>query len=144
MTPDSASLLVFTGADLDDGNAAGDDSLVLTLGVATGTLSATTGGGVTVGGTASGSFADKSAGSAKAVTVSGNTITGSQRTSAVRPVEPNALPSSTRVRLTTRWKAVSPSFATGRTSSGKTTFLTKFGFEAISDGAQAMVSENTW
>ncbi|MBM3376425.1 MAG: hypothetical protein FJY35_10075, partial [Betaproteobacteria bacterium] len=44
------SSLAFTGADLDDGNVSADESLVLTLGVTTGVLSATSGGGVAVGG----------------------------------------------------------------------------------------------
>jgi hypothetical protein len=49
--PGSASPLVLTGAELDDGNLAADDSLVLTLSVASGALSATADGTVTVGGT---------------------------------------------------------------------------------------------
>jgi hypothetical protein len=44
----TASDLVFTGIDLDDGNAG--EPLVLTLGVASGVLSAVTGGPVNVGG----------------------------------------------------------------------------------------------
>ncbi len=50
--PSSASDLVLTGIDLDDGNTGGDDSLVLTLTVASGALSAVTGGPVSVAGTA--------------------------------------------------------------------------------------------
>jgi hypothetical protein len=49
--PDSANSLVLTGAALDDGNALADDSLVLTLSVASGALSAATISPVTVGGT---------------------------------------------------------------------------------------------
>ncbi len=48
--PGSASTLVLSGAELDDGNSAADDTLVLTLGVAGGALSATADGTVTVGG----------------------------------------------------------------------------------------------
>jgi hypothetical protein len=45
------SSLVFTGADLDDGNVGADESLVLTLLVTSGTLSAASGSGVVVAGT---------------------------------------------------------------------------------------------
>ncbi|MEI7785372.1 MAG: PA14 domain-containing protein, partial [Betaproteobacteria bacterium] len=52
IVPSSASDLVLTGLDLDDGNTGGDDSLVLTLTVASGALTAVTGGPVSVAGTA--------------------------------------------------------------------------------------------
>jgi hypothetical protein len=51
ITAGESSALLFTNASLDDGNAAVDDTLSLTLGVPTGTLSATGTGSVTVSGT---------------------------------------------------------------------------------------------
>ena len=103
ITPGSASLLVFTGADLDDGNTAGDDSLVLTLGVDSGTLSASSGGSVTVGGTATARTLSGTAANLEAF-LQGNSLSysgpaGTLSLSLARAAAPNGAAASTTVAL---------------------------------------------